>query len=173
MSGLAAITDTTRTSPNVRNVPVGDIRESSTARVGRARVDRRHADLRGRASVATAFSDFGNRFCLSYANGQIGHAYGPFFHLGTLIMTWSAQYRSEAAECMAAARATEHHNNKALFLMMADAWIRLADQVEARARPSTVSLNPLKRSFEPANSLTRVSKGHELSKAHASMSLLV
>jgi hypothetical protein len=108
------------------------------------------ADLRARMNVAATFSEFGNRFCLSYVNGQISHAYWSFFHFGRLIVTWSAQYRSESAECLAAARATERHNSKALFLMMADAWIRLADQVEARAQPSTVSLNLLKRSLEPA-----------------------
>ena len=61
-------------------------------------------------------------------------------------MTWSAQYRSEAAECLAAARATERSNGRALFLMMADAWLRLADQVEARAQPSAATLNLLKQS---------------------------
>jgi hypothetical protein len=66
-------------------------------------------------------------------------------------MTWSAQYRSEAAECLAAARATAGHNSKALFLMMADAWIQLADQVEARAQPGVISVNLLKRSVEVTN----------------------
>jgi hypothetical protein len=55
-------------------------------------------------------------------------------------VSWSAQYRSEAAECLAAARATKRHNRKALFLMMADAWIRLADQVEARSQPGASTL---------------------------------
>ena len=60
-------------------------------------------------------------------------------------MSWSARYRSEAAQCMAAARATEQRNGKALFLMMADAWVRLAEQVEAKARPSAGALDLLKQ----------------------------
>ena len=65
-------------------------------------------------------------------------------------MSWSAKYRSEAAECLAAARAIEGHNSKALFHMMADAWLGLADQVEARAKPSTATVNALKNSCELA-----------------------
>jgi hypothetical protein len=61
-------------------------------------------------------------------------------------MGWSARYRNEAAECLAAARATERHNRKALFLMMADAWVRLADQVEARAQPSSAAVTLLNQS---------------------------
>ena len=52
---------------------------------------------------------------------------------------------------MAAARATEQRNGKALFLMMADAWVRLADQVEAKARPSAGALDLLKQFAEPSN----------------------
>jgi hypothetical protein len=59
-------------------------------------------------------------------------------------VTWSAQYRSEAAECLAAARATERHNSKALFLMMADAWVRMAEQLEARTQPNASTLSLLK-----------------------------
>ena len=66
-------------------------------------------------------------------------------------MSWSARYRSEAAECLAAARATEQRNSKALFLMMADAWVRLADQVEAKARPSAGALDLLKQFDGPSN----------------------
>jgi hypothetical protein len=54
-------------------------------------------------------------------------------------MSLQAQYRSQAAECMAAARASERHNSKTLFLMMADAWVRLADQIEERSQ-RTLSL---------------------------------
>jgi len=57
-------------------------------------------------------------------------------------MRLTAEYRSQAAECLAAARATESHGSKALFLMMADAWVRLADQVDERARSNVL---PLKR----------------------------
>jgi hypothetical protein len=49
-------------------------------------------------------------------------------------MSLQAEYRSQAAECMAAARASERRNSKALFLMLADAWVRLADQLEERAQ---------------------------------------
>jgi hypothetical protein len=55
-------------------------------------------------------------------------------------MTWSAQYRGEAVKCLAAARATERNNSKALLLLMADAWVRLADQVEVRAQSNAASL---------------------------------
>ena len=65
-------------------------------------------------------------------------------------MSWSARYRSEAAQCLAAARAAERRNGKALFLMMADAWVRLADQVEAKARPSAGALDLLKQFAEPS-----------------------
>jgi hypothetical protein len=54
-------------------------------------------------------------------------------------MTWSAQYRGEAVKCLAAARATERNNSKALLLLMADAWVRLADQVEVRAQSNAAS----------------------------------
>jgi hypothetical protein len=57
-------------------------------------------------------------------------------------MSLMAEYRSQAAECLAAARTTENHGSKALFLMIADAWVRLADQVEERARANVL---PLKR----------------------------
>jgi hypothetical protein len=63
-------------------------------------------------------------------------------------VSWSARYRSEAAQCLAAARAAEHRDSKALFLMMADAWVRLADQVEAKARPSAGALDLLKQFAE-------------------------
>jgi hypothetical protein len=66
-------------------------------------------------------------------------------------VSWSARYRSEAAECLAAARATEHRNSKALFLMMADAWVRLADQVEAKARPSAGTFDLIKQFAGPSN----------------------
>lgn len=61
-------------------------------------------------------------------------------------MSWSARYRSEAAKCLAAARVTERNNSKALFRMMADAWVRLADQVEARAQPSATTVALLRES---------------------------
>jgi len=57
-------------------------------------------------------------------------------------MSLMAEYRSQAAECLAAARTTKNHGSKALFLMIADAWVRLADQVEERARANVL---PLKR----------------------------
>jgi hypothetical protein len=67
-------------------------------------------------------------------------------------MSWSAQYRSEAAECLATARAAERNNSKALFRMMADAWLGLADQVEAKAQPSATTLALLKQSCGFRNS---------------------
>jgi hypothetical protein len=54
-------------------------------------------------------------------------------------MTCSAQYRGEAVKCLAAARTTERNNSKALLLLMADAWVRLADQVEDRAQSNAAS----------------------------------
>jgi hypothetical protein len=55
-------------------------------------------------------------------------------------MSSPAQYRSHAAECLAAARAREIHASKALFLLMADAWVRLADEVENGAWPNALPL---------------------------------
>jgi hypothetical protein len=57
-------------------------------------------------------------------------------------MSVMAEYRSQAAECLAAARTTENHGSKALYLMIADAWVRLADQVEEKAQSN---VRPLKR----------------------------
>ena len=51
---------------------------------------------------------------------------------GATLMSLQTEYRNQAAACLAAAHATENHGSKALFLMIANAWVKLADQLEAR-----------------------------------------
>lgn len=40
----------------------------------------------------------------------------------------SGQYREHAAECLRSAQAAKTPASKALYLTMAEAWVRLADQ---------------------------------------------
>jgi len=54
-------------------------------------------------------------------------------------MSLQAEYRNQAAECLAAARAAENHGSKALYLMIANAWVKLADQIDVR-QPNVVPL---------------------------------
>jgi hypothetical protein len=41
-----------------------------------------------------------------------------------------AQYRQSAAECLRAMHATSNARSKAVLLMMAEAWAKLADRAE-------------------------------------------
>jgi hypothetical protein len=41
-----------------------------------------------------------------------------------------AQYRQSAAECLRAMHATSNERSKAVLLLMAEAWAKLADQAE-------------------------------------------
>jgi len=41
-----------------------------------------------------------------------------------------AEYRQSAAECLRAMHATSDERSKAMLLMMAQAWAKLADQAE-------------------------------------------
>jgi len=56
----------------------------------------------------------------------------------------SSQYRESAAECMRAAQAAKSPGNKALYLTMAEEWVRLADHAESvPGRPSArITPNP-------------------------------
>jgi hypothetical protein len=47
-------------------------------------------------------------------------------------MSLPGEYRNQAAECLAAARGAENRGSKALYLMIANAWVRLADELDAR-----------------------------------------
>jgi len=52
-------------------------------------------------------------------------------------MGLSSQYRESAAECVRAAQAAKSPGNKALYLTMAEEWVRLADHAESvPGRPS-------------------------------------
>ena len=44
------------------------------------------------------------------------------------------EYRERAAECLSLSRRTDDPVVKALYLKLAQSWVTLADQVEARAR---------------------------------------
>jgi hypothetical protein len=44
-----------------------------------------------------------------------------------------AQYRQSAAECLRAMHATSNERSKAVLLMMAEAWAKLAEQAEEPA----------------------------------------
>jgi hypothetical protein len=54
-------------------------------------------------------------------------------------MSLQAEYRNQAVECLAAARTADNYGSKALYLMIANAWVKLADQLEAR-QPNVVPL---------------------------------
>jgi hypothetical protein len=69
-------------------------------------------------------------------------------------MNSPSEYRDRAAECVRAAQATASPGSNALYLTMAEIWVRLADQAESRRRsgPSEANakirqdLRPLKSS---------------------------
>jgi hypothetical protein len=53
-----------------------------------------------------------------------------------------AQYRQSAAECLRAMHATSNARSKAVLLLMAEAWAKLADQAEQlveRSPPSALA----------------------------------
>jgi hypothetical protein len=45
------------------------------------------------------------------------------------------EYQRRAAQCLRLARTTNDPTNKALLLEMAQAWVRLAHQIQARTEP--------------------------------------
>jgi hypothetical protein len=47
-------------------------------------------------------------------------------------MNLPGEYRNQAAGCLAAAHGTENRGSKALYLMIANAWVKLADELDAR-----------------------------------------
>ena len=53
-------------------------------------------------------------------------------------MSTPDEYRRLAGDCLRAAKEASSHNSHVLYLTMAQAWIDLADQLEAR-RQSVVS----------------------------------
>jgi len=53
-----------------------------------------------------------------------------------------AEYRQSAAECLRLARETDQSATKALYLQMAQAWIKLADDIETRRADDAVSTTP-------------------------------
>ena len=48
-------------------------------------------------------------------------------------MGLSDQYKRRAAECVRMAERTDHADDKALLLQMAQTWLRLAEKAEERA----------------------------------------
>ena len=62
-------------------------------------------------------------------------------------MSSSGQYREHAAECLRSANAAKTPASKALYLTMAEAWVRLADQGEsktsARVMPNPQPAKPV------------------------------
>jgi hypothetical protein len=50
----------------------------------------------------------------------------------------SQEYRLFAARCLEVARATADEQTRAVMLQMAEVWSRLADEVEAARRESTI-----------------------------------
>jgi hypothetical protein len=50
--------------------------------------------------------------------------------IGTAFMDLADQYKRRAAECIRMAERTDHAEDKALFLQMAQTWMRLAEKVE-------------------------------------------
>src|SRR5437899_1038648 len=53
---------------------------------------------------------------------------------GYPIMGSPSEYRDRAADCVRAAQATESPGSNALYLTMAEIWVRLADQAEGLRR---------------------------------------
>jgi hypothetical protein len=51
-------------------------------------------------------------------------------------MSSPSEYRDRAAECVRAAQATGSLGSNALYLTMAEIWVRLADQAESLRRQS-------------------------------------
>jgi hypothetical protein len=72
-----------------------------------------------------------------FVNGSFGRRPLTRWHIfrtgARPVMSTPAEYKDHAAECVQAAGKAESNTHKALFLMMAEAWIKLADQVEGRS----------------------------------------
>ena len=58
------------------------------------------------------------------------------------ILSGPAEYRQSAAECLQLARQTDESATKALYLQMAQAWIKLADDIETRRAADAVIMTP-------------------------------
>jgi hypothetical protein len=54
-----------------------------------------------------------------------------------------AQYRQSAAECLRAMHATSNERSKAVLLLMAEAWAKLADQAEQLVERSPPLASPM------------------------------
>jgi len=54
----------------------------------------------------------------------------------------SGQYREHAAECLRSAQAAKTPASKALYLTMAEAWVRLADQGASISGKSSAGIRP-------------------------------
>jgi len=62
----------------------------------------------------------------------------------------SGQYREHAAECLRSAQAAKTPASKALYLTMAEAWVRLADQGESITGKSSAGVRPNPQPDRPA-----------------------
>jgi hypothetical protein len=58
------------------------------------------------------------------------------------ILSGPAEYRQSAAECLRLAQQTDDSGSKALYFQMAQAWIKLADDIETRPADDAVSTTP-------------------------------
>jgi len=58
------------------------------------------------------------------------------------ILSGPAEYRQSAAECLRLALETDESPTKVLYLQMAQAWIKLADDIETRRADDAVRTMP-------------------------------
>jgi hypothetical protein len=66
------------------------------------------------------------------------------------VMGTPADYKDHAAGCVQAAGRAENNTHKALLLMMAEAWTKLADQVEGRSHERAQGRRALSDAFNAA-----------------------
>jgi hypothetical protein len=64
-------------------------------------------------------------------------------------MGLSGQYREHAAECLRSAQAAKTPASKALYLTMAEVWVRLADQGESITGKSGARVTPNPQPAQP------------------------
>jgi hypothetical protein len=68
-------------------------------------------------------------------------------------MNSPSEYRDRAAECVRAAQATASPGSNALYLTMAEIWVRLADQAESRRHSGPSEANAkIRQHLQPLKS---------------------
>ena len=67
------------------------------------------------------------------------HIGGGVALVGDGVMGTPQDHRKRAEQCVAMARAADDHNDKALWLTLAQSWIRLAEHVARGRQPQSVT----------------------------------